>query len=359
MLSNLQHTYEADRVGVPPVKLLPLGTEVLDDDNPIWRKFHQTRDLQQDIEQVIKKFKINVHEKDLVLRYDGFEPAPENSVTTFYIQTQQDSTAGPADQRAFVVELYHLLRDGYNFKNEFAVTIELIGHRLWAPREICHLEFDHPFFQAWQDRLEGEFMKTLQNQPPDLVGKWRSVDVVRLGFDLGNRAKNPVTVSITVDWSVDPPTWKNAHKIMLDLIKSESFNYQVEVEFERGEIFMVGDEDQTEGPRPRRITPAQAVVPGIRPGCSISGGTAQMPAEPVRSSGTGGVVMEVVEKNTSSQEILATVLLTNYHVARFNLKGFQLPDEDQKKGEKWPDPENNSICASKLSLPLKCLCTWE
>jgi hypothetical protein len=32
--------------------------------------------------------KLSVDEKDLILRYDGFEPTPENSVTTLYIQTQ-------------------------------------------------------------------------------------------------------------------------------------------------------------------------------------------------------------------------------------------------------------------------------
>ena len=59
-LSNLQHTSEADRVGVPPFKLLPLGTEALDDNCKIWRKFNQNRNLRQDIEQAIKKFNIKV-----------------------------------------------------------------------------------------------------------------------------------------------------------------------------------------------------------------------------------------------------------------------------------------------------------
>jgi hypothetical protein len=64
-----------------------LGTETLDDGSKSWRKLNKNRNLRQKIEQAIKKFNIKVDEKDLVLRYDGFEPTPENSVTTLYIQT--------------------------------------------------------------------------------------------------------------------------------------------------------------------------------------------------------------------------------------------------------------------------------
>jgi hypothetical protein len=349
-LSTLLHTYEPDRIGVPPVKLLPLESQELDADDSVWRKFYQTPNLQQDIGKTIEKYNIKVDQKDLVIRYDGFEPTPENSVTTFYIQMKQDSTANPANQRTFVVDLYHLLRDGYDFKNDYAVTIELIGHRLWAPREICHLEFDHPFFRAWQHRLEREFLRAIKNDSPELVGKWRSMDVVRLGFDTRNRSKNPVTVSITVDWSADPPAWKHAHKKMLELIKLERFNYNVEVEFERGEIFMIGDHSY--GPKTRWITSAQANVGGIRPGCSISGGTAESPADPLRSMGTGGVVMEVVERNTPSQKLICTVVLTNYHVVRSILQGFQLLDEEERKS-KCPEPVPDSICACKSDPSLQ------
>jgi hypothetical protein len=236
----MQHTYEPDRVGLPPVKLLPLRSQELDSDDPVWRKIYQTPNLQQDMGKIIEKYNIQVDQKDLVNRYDGFEPTPENSVTTFYIQMKQGCTADPANQRAFVVDLHHILRDRYDFKNDYAVTIELIGHRLWAPREIWHLEFNQPFFQAYEDRLEKEFLRAMEDSP-ELAGKLLSIDVLRLGFDLENREKNPVTVSITVNWSATPPAWKNAHKKMVDFIKSERFDYDVVVEFERGEIFPLID----------------------------------------------------------------------------------------------------------------------
>jgi hypothetical protein len=48
----------------------------------------------------------------------------------------------------FVADLYNLLWNLRLSGPQGAVTIELIGHELWAPRSIAHVEVEHLFHAA-------------------------------------------------------------------------------------------------------------------------------------------------------------------------------------------------------------------
>jgi hypothetical protein len=43
---------------------------------------------------------------------------------------------------------------------------------------------------------------------------------------------NPVVISITVDWTIDPPVYKNIRRAMITLLQDANF-LDVQVEFER------------------------------------------------------------------------------------------------------------------------------
>lgn len=60
------------------------------------------------------------------------------------------------------------------------------------------------------------------------------MDLLRLGFNLENPSKNPVTISVTVDWDIDPPDYKGQKFQMLAKLQVAGFP-DVQVDFERGD----------------------------------------------------------------------------------------------------------------------------
>ena len=101
-------------------------------------------------------------------------------------------------------ELYDMLHKVYDFRVELSVTIELVGHQLWAPNELSHLKFENPFHSVWEDRVMKQVMDILKKSPT-LSGNVCSIDQVRSGFDLENLELNPIAISLTVDGCLDPP----------------------------------------------------------------------------------------------------------------------------------------------------------
>lgn len=285
--------------------------------------------------------------RGLVFRHVEPEATVSNAVLTLYIRTASGIDYPAADQRNCVAELWELLRRA-RFLGAGHVVVELVGFRFWQDRRICHLELSHPFLQEWQrfdDKGTRHSFKRLLELQPKLIGKVWSMDLVRLGFNLENPSKNPVVVSITVDWEIDPPVYEVIQKTMYELLRKNGF-LDVEVEFERGDISVhIGT--QLVKPSFRRLTTAQAAVPYLRPGSSISNGTATEPAAPEDAMGTIGVIMDVV--NIKTGKVVTTLAMTNHHVVRMGFKGFVMPTKNELGKQDWPSPEPNSMCASKLS----------
>ncbi len=262
---------------------------------------------------------------------------------TLLIETPEGSAFNGANQRNCVAELYRLLRGSKISEGRGVITIELIGHKYWAPRVISHLEGGHPFYDLWESKLQQSFL-TLLNLSDKIAGKIWSMDLLRYGFNLEYPSQNPIVISITTDWTIHPPAYKSIKAAMIKLL--EEYNYsEVQVDFEPGEVFISG-EGIEKALELKMLTPAQAAFPNIRPGASLSNGTAKNPG-PYETLGTIGVVLEIVKSGTS--EVISTVALTNHHVARSCLEGFKRLIEEGGGTEKvWPSPVTGSMCASKL-----------
>ncbi|KAJ5046373.1 uncharacterized protein L3040_003617 [Drepanopeziza brunnea f. sp. 'multigermtubi'] len=131
----------------------------------------------------------------------------------------------------------------------------------------------------------------LENQRQDryIAGKVHSMNVLRFGFDMEDSAKNPVVLTITVDYSLDPPAWVDLCGSMLNCFKTELVD-DVPIEFERGEVFLSVD-------RREELKMSKPV-------------------------GTAGVVLEIFKAGAT--ELLTTVVLTNHHVIQVDNHGYSV-----------------------------------
>lgn len=90
-------------------------------------------------------------------------------------------------------------------------------------------------YKAYKQGLMEEFHK-LMDSSEELSNNICSIDLLRLGFDKDNPSNNPIVISTTVDWSIDPPVYLHVQKKIVERLREERFS-EVEVEFERGEIW--------------------------------------------------------------------------------------------------------------------------
>lgn len=288
-----------------------------------------------------RKYDIEVYSKDLYLRYVEDTPASE-ARPTLLIQTTKDSVFNAAKQRKCVAELYEMLRGMKVSGGTSMITVEMIGYKFWAPKEITLVESDNPFHKVWESELQEMFLKLLDT-PMALRGKILSVDLVRLGHNLEDRNINPIVVSITTDWSVDPPQYETVERAMRLALSEAGFD-EVEIEFERGHLPL----GVTEAPQLKMLTSKEASCPFIRPGSSISCGIARNSDQSTSPTFTGtiGVILEL--HKPGSNKVEATIALTNHHVVRTGLPGFTAPSEAEIRKLVWPPATLNSVCSSKF-----------
>ncbi|KAL8729291.1 MAG: hypothetical protein Q9181_005045 [Wetmoreana brouardii] len=64
---------------------------------------------------------------------------------------------------------------------------------------------------------------------------WKSIDVLRIGYSLEGDSSTPVTISITVDWTLDCYHWHIAEQQIKTVFRNERLK-GVEVDFERGDV---------------------------------------------------------------------------------------------------------------------------
>ena len=125
------------------------------------------------------------------------------------------------------------------------VTVELIDWRLSAPRIISVVEDSHSIVKAWP--AVNPLIHNIVAGYPKLHEGWRSIDVVQIGLEPSDNPSEPgdnplasaliptVTISITVDWSLDRKDWVAAERRIEDLLERNQLQ-DVKVEFERGDV---------------------------------------------------------------------------------------------------------------------------
>lgn len=138
---------------------------------------------------------------------------------------------------------------------------------------------------------------------------------------------------------MDPPDYDAIKDGMIQSLQLAGFP-DVKVQFERGEGVLGITHTK---PVFKMLTQSQAACPYIRPGSSVSNGTAQNPQPHERAFGTAGVVLEIVKAGSSA--VVSTLVLTNRYVVRTGLKGFIPPKDEGGKKASWCPAETGSICA--------------
>ena len=96
-----------------------------------------------------------------------------------------------------------------------AITVEMIGHPLWVLKRVAFLETGNPFYAVWDNGLSGSFSELLKQ----VAGRVKSMDLIRLGFDVEEPSRNTIVVSITVSDALDPPDWDAARLQMLEPVR--------------------------------------------------------------------------------------------------------------------------------------------
>ena len=326
-LLGTEHTNQKFRVGAPPLQLLPLCNYELDD--------HELQNSNYDFirKKIIPKvrkycFDQKVVSKEVELyhrRIEGPAPSDPKADLTLYIDAIWDDAT-----------LDHVWRDCVQYARGLLINanlpyvkVEMLSWQLYCPKYMDSVESVHPFIHAW-DTIVGDQVEAILRAEPKLQRPWRSIDVLRLGWS-SSKSLNPIVISITVDWTLDPPDWVSAERKIRSILDQKNFQ-EVEIGFERGEIDMLTD------PFASGVTfeneewtfPEINVPYTIRPGCNIGGTTALFGVSGVPANNYGGTVGPLLlgTKDGKKEGIYA---LTSYHVARHWLPGWQLSTPDERK----------------------------
>ena len=192
----------------------------------------QIHEFQPQIYQALRKHAIDFDENDsdLVFRTDP-EASRSKDDLTFLITAwwTSDEDGQPWYDAAADIRSVFLTSPLTT-----PITVELLSWQLTAPKIIRVVEPNHPLVPIWPE-MNSRILRIL-NSNPKLATGWRSIDPVRMGYEDDQIERTSVTISITVDWTLDPPDWIQAEKEIHDALLSAGGLDDVNVEFERGDV---------------------------------------------------------------------------------------------------------------------------
>ena len=229
-----------------------------------------------------------------------------------------------------------------------SVKVELIDWRLSAPRIMSVVEDNHSIVEAWP--VVNPLIHDIIADYPKLQDGWRSIDVVRIGLEPSENGSSapilPVTISITVDWSLDSKDWAGAERRIEDLLERNELQ-DVKVQFERGDVEPQGfpllypsrygyDFEHHHGDYPQVVPMGACFSAEKYPIC--------MPTEREVQPGIGtiGGYLEIRRKGGDRKKFA----VTNYHCSRAAIPGYGCKDKDEKAEE--PEPEEAEVPEDSL-----------
>ena len=112
------------------------------------------------------------------------------------------------------------------------IKVEILSWQLTKPRTIDIVEKEYPLVSLWPN-IDAQIHIIIKDSPKVNDG-WLTIDVLRIGYISEVMSPKPVTVSITVDWSLDRRDWIIAEQEMKALLQRHNL-HKVNVEFERGD----------------------------------------------------------------------------------------------------------------------------
>ena len=229
-----------------------------------------------------------------------------------------------------------------------SVKVELIDWRLSAPRIMSVVEDNHSVVEAWP--VVNPLIHDIIADYPKLQDGWRSIDVVRIGLEPSEHGQSapilPVTISITVDWSLDSKDWAGAERRIEDLLERNKLQ-DVKVQFERGDVEPQGFPLLYPSRYGKKFERHQGDYPQVVPmGACFSAEKYPicMPTKREVQPGIGtiGGYLEIRRKGGDWKKFA----VTNYHCSRAAIPGYGCKDKDEKSEE--PEPEEMEVPEGSL-----------
>ena len=203
-------TYEKYRVGAPPLQLRPLNSIAAAEDDPSCLCLMQMR---SQIEAMLREIEVELdrmqdHEGNpatiqFVHRTVGRDlPSPQN-LTVLVPAVWNENT--PLNWLSAVEKIRSILLQDPITQ---VVKVEIMGRQLYQQRRIAVVEADHPIVAVWEEILPQ--VQTLIGPASEIDGLWASIGVERMGYEIDGEDGLRTTVSVVVDWDVNPVLWRKA-----------------------------------------------------------------------------------------------------------------------------------------------------
>ena len=221
-------TAERYRVGIPALQSLPLHTTT---SPPLAASIKISRFLPR-IYEILERRDVDFEDDGIDLRHRTIPgDVPSDDDLTLLIDTNWNSDDDGQKWYLAAGDIRDLLTTSSVTSN---IKVELLSWKLVTRRIIEAVEATHPMVEAWP-RLN-PLVHAIIAESPKLEQGWGSIDVLRIGFQSDECAPPmPVTVSITVDWSLDHWDWVRAEREIKNLLERNHLS-DVEVEFLRGDV---------------------------------------------------------------------------------------------------------------------------
>ena len=230
-------TYERERVGSPPLALLPLQDSPINENN---FAYLQLQKVLPQIEDVLRDYHVQIdgdqdmdgqtNQIEFVHRTREHESLSNHDLTVLIPAVWEEARPQiwlQVVDRVREILVQHQYTEG--------IKVEVIGRRFFKALTLDVVEDDHPIVSRWKD-LRPQ-IHTIIDQSQHLRDRWCSIGVIRQGHTdwTGSEPPLPTVVAIMVDWDVNPLHWQDAEFHIKDLLLAYNLP-NVGVDFSRGEL---------------------------------------------------------------------------------------------------------------------------
>ena len=230
-LSAVNYSAERYRIGIPALPLLPLEELPLPFNSPIIAKF---KEFEPRISQILRDNNIDFKEhltRAVYRTVPGDVSLPGDATIVIHASWIDDTKAQSWYSAAHKIK--ELLITSARTRN---LKVEIVSWQLTDLRVVGAVEASHPLVEAWP--IVNSRIHEIIGGFPRLNLGWKSIDALRIGYHSDEAISALVTISITVDYTLNRRDWFRAEALIKRMI-DEIDHYDltdVQVQIERGEV---------------------------------------------------------------------------------------------------------------------------
>ena len=230
-LSTVNYSAERYRIGIPALPLLPLKELPLPFNSPIIAQF---KEFEPRISQILRDNNIDFKEHQTRVVYrtvPGDVSLPGDATIVIHASWIDDTKAQSWYSAAHKIK--ELLIISARTRN---LKVEIVSWQLTDLRVVGVVEASHPLVGAWP--IVNPRIHEIIGGFPRLNLGWKSIDALRIGYHSDEAISALVTISITVDYTLNRRDWFRAEALIQKMI-DEIEHYDltgVQVQIERGEV---------------------------------------------------------------------------------------------------------------------------